>query len=140
MNKKFAAFMTCLIVALSIVGASAAALASASPNYATCDHEDMSLYYYGYVQCQPSYLEDGSHAARGYMRFWRYDLLGNIVEDTGRLYTAYGTGPTDSRIFSKSYTYTDSIIPNPKKTQFRYGFDWIPNGSSWPVSVLSVTE
>lgn len=77
---------------------------------------------------------------RAYLRFWRYDLLGNIVEDTGRLYTAYGTGPTDSRILSKSYTYTDSIIPNPKKTQFRYGFDWISNGSSWPVSVPSVTE
>jgi hypothetical protein len=80
--------------------------AAASPNYATNTHEDMSLYYYGYVQCQPSYVENGNHAARGYIRYWRYDLLGNVVNDTGRLYTAYGNGPDDGRILSRSYTYT----------------------------------
>lgn len=103
--------------------------AAMSPNYATNSHEDMSIYYYGYVQCQPSYVENENHAARGYIRYWRYDLQGNIVNDTGRLYTAYGNGPNDGRILSRSHTYTDSIIPNPHKTQFRYGFDWVPHGS-----------
>lgn len=138
MNKRFAALMSCLIVVLLLVGA-ATALAAASPNYATNSHDDMSLYYYGYVQCQPSYVENGNHAARGYIRYWRYDLLGNIVEDTGRLYTAYGNGPTDGRILSRRHTFTDSIIPNPNKTQFRYGFDWVPDGTGiWPVSIPPV--
>lgn len=112
-----------------------------SPNYATNSHEDMSIYYYGYVQCQPSYVENENHAARGYIRYWRYDLQGNIVNDTGRLYTAYGNGPNDGRILSRSHTYTDSIIPNPHKTQFRYGFDWVPHGSGiWPVNAPPVVE
>ena len=71
----------------------------------------------------------------------RYDLFGNVVNDTGRLYTSYGNGPNDGRILSRSYTYTDSIIPNPRKTQFRYGFDWVPDGSGiWPVNVPPVTQ
>ena len=141
MNKKFAAFMSCLLVVLLLTGAATALAASSSPNYATNSHDDMSLYYYGYVQCQPSYVENGSHAARGYIRYWRYDLLGNITADTGRLYTAWGTGPSDGRILSRSYTYTDSVIPNSRKTQFRSGFDWVPTGTGiWPVSVSPVTK
>ena len=116
--------MFLVILVVTIMSLPMVAHAS-SPNYATNDHQPMSIYYYGYVQCQPSYNEDGFHAARGYLRYWRYDLQGNIVEDTGRLYTAYGTSATDSRIISRPYTFTDSIIPNPYKTQFRYGFDWV---------------
>ena len=108
-------------------------------------HEDMSLYYYGYVQCRPSYNEDGKHAQAGYIRYWRYDLLGNVVNDTGRLYTPYGTDQTDSRLLTKSHTYTDSIIPNPHKTQFRYGFIWQPHRDKaipWPLpySIGNVTK
>lgn len=80
--------IVCASVALlCILCAQAFATRSASPNYATNSHEDMSLYYYGYVQCRPSYNEDGKHAQAGYIRYWRYDLLGNTVNDTGRLYT-----------------------------------------------------
>lgn len=130
--------MSCLIVILMLVGVTTA-LAASSPNYGNCSHDDWSIYYYGYAQCQPSYVEDSSHAARCYIRFWRYDLLGNVVEDTGRLYSAYGNGPADSNIYSRSYQFTDSIIPNPNKTQFRYGFDWVPAGAGiWPVSIPPV--
>lgn len=53
--------VVCASVALlCILCAQAFATRSASPNYATNSHEDMSLYYYGYVQCQPSYNEDQS--------------------------------------------------------------------------------
>lgn len=68
--------VVCASVALlCILCAQAFATRSASPNYATNSHEDMSLYYYGYVQCQPSYNEDGKHAqpaiyAIGGMTFW----------------------------------------------------------------------
>lgn len=122
-----------LVILMAVIMSLPMVAHASSPNYATNDHQDMSIYYYGYVQCQPSYNDGGFHAARGYLRYWRYNLLGVIVEDTGRLYTAYGTSATDSRILSRSHTFTDSIIPNPYKTQFRYGFDWIPHGSSdWP--------
>ena len=113
-----------------------AAVNNISPNYATNSHDDMSIYYYGYVQCRPSYNEDGQHAQAGYIRYWRYDLLGNIVNDTGRLYTDYGIDQTDSRLLTRSHTYTDSIIPNPHKTQFRYGFMWQPHRDEpilWPL-------
>lgn len=140
MKNKYVVAMTGLVAALLLLGATTV-FAAMSPNYATNSHEDMSIYYYGYVQCQPSYVENESHAARGYIRYWRYDLQGNIVNDTGRLYTAYGNGPNDGRILSRSHTYTDSIIPNPHKTQFRYGFDWVPHGSGiWPVNAPPVVE
>lgn len=138
--------VVCASVALlCILCAQAFATRSASPNYATNSHEDMSLYYYGYVQCRPSYNEDGKHAQAGYIRYWRYDLLGNTVNDTGRLYTPYGTDQTDSRLLTRSHTYTDSIIPNPHKTQFRYGFIWQPHRDKsipWPLpySIGNVTK
>lgn len=141
MKNKFTAIMSSLVAMLMLFGVTTA-FANASPNYATNYHNDMGLYYQGYVQCQPSYIENGNHAARGYIRYWRYDLFGNVVNDTGRIYTAYGNGPNDARILSRSYTYRDSVIPNESyKTQFRYGFDWVPHGSGiWPVNVPPVTE
>lgn len=48
--------MTGLVAALLLLGATTV-FAAMSPNYATNSHEDMSIYYYGYVQCQPSYVE-----------------------------------------------------------------------------------
>lgn len=67
--------VVCASVALlCILCVQAFAARSASPNYATNSHEDMSLYYYGYVQCRPSYNDDGAHAQAGYIRYWRYDL------------------------------------------------------------------
>ena len=84
MKNRFTAIMSCLVAAL-LLGMTTA-FAAASPNYATNKHKDLSPYYYGYVQFQPSYVENGNHATRGYIRYWRYDLLGNVVNDTGRLY------------------------------------------------------
>lgn len=52
------------------------------------------------------------HTQAGYIRYWRYDLLGN-VHDTGRIYTPFGTDQTDFHLLTKSHRYTDSIIPNP---------------------------
>ena len=135
MRKCALTVLPCVLIVVLLIGVTAA-FAAESPNYATNKHEDLSLYYYGYVQCQPSYEEDGNHAARGYIRYQRFDLFGNISEDTERHYTAYGTGPDDSRILSRSYTFRDSIISNSYKTQFWYGFDWVPAGTGiWPLSI-----
>ena len=142
MKNKFTAIMSCLVAMLMLFGVTTA-FANASPNKGASYHNnDMGIYYQGYVQCQPSYIENGNHAARGYLRYWCYDLSGNVEDDTGRLYTEYGNGPNDSRILSRSYIYRDSLIPNPYyKTQFRYGFDWVPHGTGiWPVNVPPVTK
>jgi len=112
-----------------------AAISAVSPNYATNDHEASSIYYYGYVQCRPSYNQAGQHAQAGYIRYWRYDLAGNITADTGRHFTDYGTDQEDSRLLTRSHKFTDSLIPNPHRPQFRYGFIWQPhreNTVPWP--------
>jgi hypothetical protein len=135
MKKRFITGMSVVLIVMLFFGA-INALAIVTPNFATNTHNENSIYYYGYVQCQPSYVENGYHAARGYIRYWRYDIFGNVVEDTNRLYTSYGNGPDDSRILTKTHTFIDSIIPNPNKTQFRYGFTWVPDGTGiWPVSI-----
>ena len=139
MKNKFTVTMSCFIILLLLLGF-ATAFAYGSPNYATNDHYDL-LHYRGYVQCQPSYNDGGRHAARGYIRYFRYDIQGGIVGDTGRLYTEYGRSANDSRIYSRSTVYTDSLMPNPLKTQFYYGFDWVPDGTGiWPVNTHPITE
>lgn len=40
------------------------------------------------------------HTQAGYIRYWRYDLLGN-VHDTGRIYTPFGTDQTDFRLLTR---------------------------------------
>lgn len=135
MMKRIVTVLSCILCTVLLIGA-LTAFAARTPNYATNSHQDMSLYYYGYVQCQPSYVEDGHHAARGYIRYIRFDRNGNVDVDTNRLYTEYGYGPNDGRILSKNYTFMDSIISNPFKTEFWYGFEWVPDGSGiWPVSI-----
>ena len=138
MKNRFTTLMSCFVIVLLLFN-TMNALAAKSPNYGTNTHNDMELYYIGYVQCQPSFVENGKNAARGYIRYWRYDLLGNRVNDTGRLYTPYGHGPNDSRLMSRGYVYRDSIIPNLLKTQFRYGFDWVPAESGiWPINTSPI--
>lgn len=133
MARKWVLFLVSAIVGCAIFAWAGPAFAANSPNFATNNHPT-ELYYDGYVQCQPSYLEAKSHAARGYIR---YRIQG--ITDTGRLYTAGGYGPTDSRIYSRSYRFYDTWSDAPK-TEFYYGFDWVPVGSAWPFSVVSVTE
>ena len=59
-NTKKIAVLCASIALLMVLCVQAFATRSASPNYATNSHEDMSLYYYGYVQCRPSYNDDGA--------------------------------------------------------------------------------
>ncbi len=99
-----------------------------SPNYGKSTHPDIFTYN-GYVQCQPSFNDkmDG-HAAAAYLR---YSIKG--IKDTGRIWTNYGYGKNDTRIYSRSYVFKDSLIPNAPKTKFNYGFHWVPdNDSYWP--------
>lgn len=116
--------------------ASFASIALAKPTYPNeykNTHAPLSIYYYGYVQVQPSYNDGGYHAANGYIRYQRKNNQGVVVKDSVRQYTAMGQDANDGRIYSKNYTFVDTIIPFQPKTQFFYGFTWVPHGSSdWP--------
>ena len=121
---------TAVAAGIALAAWVAPALAAGSPNYATTTESALGLYYDGYVQCQPSYVQAKQHAAQGWLR---YNIPGGA--DSGRQYTGKGTGPTDSRIYSKSYRFYDTLSPVAPATQFTYGFNWVPDGSPWPYSL-----
>lgn len=101
-----------------------------NPNYGE-SIERFQYFYNGYVQCQPSYNDGGYHATRSYLRYEN-----GMWGDTGRLYTSYGRSPEDSRIYSRSKTYDDSLNPWAPVVEFDYGFDYVPYGSgAWPLSI-----
>lgn len=131
MNKRIFLFVTVVLVLCM----GALVVFASGPNFYLNDHSNM-LYYDGYIQCQPSYNDHGSHAANGYIRYFGLDAAGNHINDTGRLYTGTGTGPNDGHIYSRSYRYFDSLDPNAVPTQFYYGFTWVPDGSPyWPTKL-----
>jgi len=131
MKKKKIVFVSLLVILLLLPCITAYAVYN--PDFATNTHEDMSLIYYGYVQCQPSFNDGGQQAADGYIRYMRYNLFGYLVEDTGRMYTEHSIGPDDNNIYSRSEVFYDSILWNPYKTEFWYEFTWVPYGSgNWP--------
>jgi len=100
-----------------------------SPNTGWSRHY-LEAFYDGHVQCQPSYLEDGAHAARAYLRFQN-----GVPSDTGRIYTEWGTGPNDTRILKRDYLgYMDVPDWDAPEVEFNYGFDWAPVGI-WPFSI-----
>lgn len=105
--------VVCASVALlCILCVQAFATRSASPNYATNSHEDMSLYYYGYVQCRPSYNEDGKHAQAGYIRYWRYDLWAILsmtqVDSILPWHRPDRFSPTDQESHLYGFNYSES--------------------------------
>lgn len=119
------AFIFCLITNVNAYDA----------NGHTLKHQDYSFEYYGEVWCTPSYVQNGKRAARAYLRFRNHDTAGNVINDTGRLYTAWGNGPTDTRVLRRSHYYYDTIYNTGKKTEFFYGYNWVPVGDAWPVSL-----
>lgn len=85
--------------------------------------------FVGYVQCKPSFNDNGQHAANGYIRY-----SGGKSGDTGRLYTATGKNANDANIYTRSHAYADSPDPSQPVTKFNYGFTWVAHGSPvWPV-------
>lgn len=102
-------------------------------NYATSKEVVWpGLYYEGYIQCQPSYNDNGYHAARGYY-VYRNGADGDVWT-----YTSYGKNINDSKIYTASSTYRDiwSLDPTVPKVTFNYNFDYVPHGSNiWPLSL-----
>lgn len=122
--KKITGIITVLIAMLAFFAISALA---SSPNYATSKEHWTGLYSDGYVQIQPSYNDNGYHAARGYF------VYRNGRDGEQWASTAYGQGPEDSAIYKASMRYWDIIAIGAPKVTFNYNFDWVPHGSPlWP--------
>lgn len=123
----------CLLIVVVI--SSITAFAS-SPNYATSVEGPWpGLYYDGYIQIQPSYNDGGYHAARGYY-VYRNGRDGEVWT-----YTEYGRNQEDSRIYSASSRYYDSLNPFAPEVTWNYNFEWVPHGSGiWPVSIPNINE
>ena len=101
--------------------------ATASPNYGY-SKEVVQYFYDGYVQCQPSYNDNGKHAARAYL------TLKNGAEGTVVKYTDWGKNFNDSRILSTSYRYRDTLNPIAPKVTFNFNFIYASHNGIWPVS------
>ena len=101
------------------------ALGALNPNYAT-SNERLQYYYDGYIQIQPSYNDGGYHAAKGSFTY------ANGSEGTKTWSTDWGKGFSDSKIYSKSGTYHDTLNPFAPKVTFNYRFHKVKNGGVWP--------
>lgn len=119
--KKWFNYVTALIILGAFVVFVLPSFA-ASPNYATSVEGPWpGLYYDGYIQIQPSYNENGYHAARGYFVYRNGD------EGEVWTYTEYGKSERDSTIYSASRRYWDTWDLNAPPVTFNYNFDWIPH-------------
>jgi len=99
---------------------------AAPPNYGRSTHPS-PLHYVGYVQCQPSFWDNGFHAARGFF------VYRNGRHGEQWTFTAYGQSAQDSAIYSASSIYWDHFDPWHPQVTFNYNFDWVPIGSGiWP--------
>lgn len=133
--RKLVACIASISLSTTLLAFFAGPVLAASPNYGRTSEHISQLFYDGYVQCQPSYIQAKQRAARGWLR---YDIPG--VKTSGNQYTSAGSGPADSRIHSKSYRFFDSFNPIAPKTTFTYGFNWVPVNSPWPYSIDPLTE
>lgn len=111
----------------------APAFAAGSPNYATSTEHWTQLSYTGYVQIQPSYRDPRGGPGHALYGWFQYSIpnekIGPVVQ------TKKGSGPTDSRIYSATGTFTDSLNPDAAQTKFDHDFYWVPAGSPWPFSL-----
>lgn len=115
--------MRCLgkIAAIALLGSAlniSPAFAS-GPNYGKCE-EIAQLLFRGYVQIQASYNDGGLHMKQGWHRFQR---SAGPTLDTGHMFTAAASSPSDSQIYSHTYTVWDSPLSGDAyTTHWSYGF------------------
>jgi hypothetical protein len=114
-----------LIVSVILLFGLRSAVAS-SPNWGSSTEHWTGLYFDGYVQCQPSYVENGQHAAQGWF------VYRNGRDGEQWAYTPKGTGPGDTKILTASMRYYDSPEWDAPPVTWSYNFMWVPVGAEWP--------
>lgn len=131
-NRVFTATL-CTALLFTVLLGNGTAKAAMSPNRLTTSVVDENTFT-GTVYCQPSYVQDGKHAVKGYFNWDGYDKSGKRIDGTSKVYTEKGKGPTDTKVYSatKKYKRKSSkviLVLSP------CGFDWVPDGSgAWPAS------
>lgn len=122
-------FALCASLLFSGITAKATAI---SPNRVNTSRAGRT--FNGTVYCQPSYLENGKHAARGCFNWDGYDKNYNRISGTVKVYTPYGKGPNDSNIYSASKKY--SAPANAVIVLAPCGFSWVPDKNGvWPANL-----
>ena len=104
-------------------------VSASSPNWASSTEHWSQAYYDGYIQCQPSYIENGKHAAQGWF------VYRNGRDGEKWAYTQLGYGSSDSRILSASMRYYDTMDWGAPQVTFNYNFLWVPVGAEWPQQI-----
>lgn len=112
-----------LLLAISVGSMVALSGMASWPNFATSTEHWSGLYFDGYVQCQPSHIDNGFHAARGFF------VYRNGRDGERWAFTGSGQSAEDGAIYSVSMRYWDTLDPWAPAVTFNYGFDWVPFGS-----------
>lgn len=128
--------ITVLACALTVVLLIGTVSAVATPNRGS-PNPITTTTYKPYVQCQPSFNDNGYHAAQGYYFILELTADG-LLHDGGEHYTPWGTNINDSRILRAESNFSKIYGGN---VHFSYTFTWVPHGSTtWPVSVPGDSE
>lgn len=117
-RNQLAAVAATAIVVPTIVASPALA---GGGNYAEAWESWMGARWNGYVQIQASHDDGGQNAKQGYHRFTRE--AGPSL-DTGRMYTAQASSPSDSQVHSRQDWVWDSPLWGDKHTT-KYNYDFL---------------
>lgn len=118
--KKIATIFVGTVLLIVLCAQALASVYTASPNYA--EHTGSYPEFSGYIQCRPSYNQNGKHAQAGYIRFYSINSSGGKFRDTGKMYTDCGIDQNDSRLLTRSEDY--DVPTGATKVEFQYGFVW----------------
>ena len=83
---------------------------------------------HAYVDFHPSDLCNGRHVEDAYVHITR--SCGPAF-DSGRIYTARASSPSDTRLYSVSKVAFDSLLSG-CRTNTNYGYDYFPSGGAAP--------
>ena len=129
--------MPLLLFVLLLTGTVLFVHASGSPNYESVNKCDTRMD--GYIQFQPSYVQNGMQAAGGSLSTtynYRNPNSGHYSSDTITRYLPTDKLPTDSNIYSRfAIHYKNSHLGECVGNSSNGRFDWVPEGGNlWPVN------
>lgn len=118
------------LLGLVIIVSTVIRVSAQSPNYGSAYYAGSSGYS-TYIQIQPSYNQNGNHAARGTVR-----VVTQQYGEIGSSSTPWGANQNDTRILSANRMIPSPPQINPYAFTAPTQFVWVPHDSGhWPVSV-----
>ncbi|MBS3938855.1 MAG: hypothetical protein KGZ50_09840 [Peptococcaceae bacterium] len=126
-------FCGVVVLVLATISFSTLSGMASWPNFGNSVHNWSGLFFDGYVQCQPAYIDNGFHAARGFF------VYRNGRDGERWAFTSSGQNSQDGAIYSAQMRYWDTLNPLAPRVTFNYGFDWVPFGSGMWINVVIET-